>query len=568
MQRNHIVQLLALGLLGLAFAVPLQPVGCNQTAHLALVKSLADGSPSIDRYRTESCDTAYVDGRYYAAKAPGLALASLPGYAILDALGLNTVNPAAGAPYPRAMLELPRSAVWQVSLFGAALPAFLLLLLVRQVADRLVPGYGTAAAITVGAGTLVLPFATVYFAHVLSALLGFAAFALLLAERLGRPRLALVAGAGAAVGLATTVEHPVALLGVVLGVYALARDDRLRRGIAYGGGVALGLLPLLAYNWWALGSPFRLPYSEAVITPGRTGHDVVGANDEGFFGIGVPHPRDALELLFSARGLLVLTPVVAAGLAGIWFLYRAGRRAEALVVAGVVAVFLVYNAAYYVPFGGFVPGPRFLIPILPFLGLGIAASYRAVPLTTGLLALISVVAMTVATAAEPLLGSDDTASWVRRMGDGDFAHTIVTEAGGGHGWLAILPFLLLVALACGLAAWTLPARVQAAELPLAGIAVAAWLVLFTAGPDLLRIDRAVGQWTGAVVLALLAVAVTIAVAAVADGRVRAAAALAPLAVLLIPGFADHSKWSLLAVLAALAVLAVTVRAHHSAASTG
>ena len=449
------MELLALALLGLAFATPLQPVGCNQTAHLALVKSLANGSPSIDRYRTESCDTAYVDGHYYAAKAPGLAMVSVPLYALLKLVGLDTENPAAGRPYPEAMLELPRSAVWQVSLLGSALAAFVLLLLVRSVANRLVPGYGTAAAITMGAGTLVLPFATVYFVHVLSGLLGFAAFALLLRERDGPADLRLVAAGGVAAGLAVTVEHPLVIVAGVLGVYAVARGGRARRAAAYSGGILIGLVPLLAFNWWALGSPFRLPYADAVIEPGTSGHDVVGANDEGLFGVGVPNPRDALELLFSARGLLVLSPVVAAGIVGTWLLRKQGRPAESAVIAGVTLGFLVYNAAYYLPFGGFVPGPRFLIPILPFLALGIAASYRAAPLTTGLLAAASIGAMTLATAAEPLLGTDDTASWVRRARAGDFTHTVVSALGGGHGWLAIAPFLLLVLAACGFAAATL-----------------------------------------------------------------------------------------------------------------
>ena len=38
--------------------------------------------------------------------------------------------------------------VWALTLFAAVIPAILLLLGVRWVADRLEPGYGTAAAIT------------------------------------------------------------------------------------------------------------------------------------------------------------------------------------------------------------------------------------------------------------------------------------------------------------------------------------------------------------------------------------------------------------------------------------
>jgi hypothetical protein len=91
-------------------------VGCNQTAHYALVQSRADGTPSIDRYRDETCDTAYVDGHFYAAKPPGLALMTLPWYLALDAAGLVPENPARGEGFPAAMLGLPRHAVWQLHL--------------------------------------------------------------------------------------------------------------------------------------------------------------------------------------------------------------------------------------------------------------------------------------------------------------------------------------------------------------------------------------------------------------------------------------------------------------------
>jgi predicted PurR-regulated permease PerM len=58
------------------------------------------------------------------------------------------------------------------------------------------------------------------------------------------------------------------------------------------------------------------------------------------FGLDLPRPRFAVELLLSSRGLLTLTPVVAAGAAALVLLYRRGRRAEALAIAGLVALFL------------------------------------------------------------------------------------------------------------------------------------------------------------------------------------------------------------------------------------
>ena len=112
--------------------------------------------------------------------------------------------------------------MWVLTLVGATLPAVGLLFGVRWVADRIEPGYGTAAAITLGLGSIVMVFAAEYFAHVIAAGLGFAAFALLFREReRGAARLGLVGAAGLAAGLAVSFEYPLALVGAILFVYAL-----------------------------------------------------------------------------------------------------------------------------------------------------------------------------------------------------------------------------------------------------------------------------------------------------------------------------------------------------------
>ena len=143
---------------------------------------------------------------------------------------------------------------------GGRVPALALLLLVRWVGDRFEPGLGIAAAVTLGGATLVLPFATLFFSHVLAATLGFAAFAVLLLEREGAPRMRLVALAGLVAGLAVTVEYPLGLGAAALCLYACSRPPRLRRGLTFGGAAPSGLLPALAFNQWAFGSPFRFPY--------------------------------------------------------------------------------------------------------------------------------------------------------------------------------------------------------------------------------------------------------------------------------------------------------------------
>jgi hypothetical protein len=364
------------------------------------------------------------------------------------------------------------------------LPAILILLLVRSVAERIEPGLGTAAAVTLGIGTLVMPFATMFFSHLLAALLGFAAFAVLWHEREGAPRIGRVAFAGLLAGFAITTEYPLAIVAGIVGLYALVRGDVIRRALAYAAGVIAGLVPLAVYNLWAFGSLTHNSYADAVKVQGISGHAVLGLNDSGFFGIAMPSTHALGQLLFAPRGLLIASPVVALGVAGTLLLYRRGRRAEALTIAAVAIAFLLYNSGYYLPFGGGSPGPRFLIPMLPFLAVPLALAFRRFPAVTLALAVPSTVLMVVATATHPLIGADGSGDWANVLDMATFEHTVATILGAGNGWAGILFFVIPIAVAIALAV-AASDRLSVADgaLPSA-LAVAVWACAAIAAPDL------------------------------------------------------------------------------------
>ena len=66
-------ELLAIALVAVAAATQIPYPGWNAGAHYALVRSLVDGTPRIDKHLNQSGDIAWVDGHFYAAKSPGLA---------------------------------------------------------------------------------------------------------------------------------------------------------------------------------------------------------------------------------------------------------------------------------------------------------------------------------------------------------------------------------------------------------------------------------------------------------------------------------------------------------------
>ncbi len=506
---RHRQGLLALLAVALAYGLVMQSLGWAQTSYYALVKSLSDGTARIDQYHWETRDKAWYEGHFYSVKAPGLPYLTLPLYEALDAVGAPRLaadvsatarrhgasrwayrgllvhqygNDPVRAARVRHLLEGQAPMVWALSLLGVVAPALALLLLVRWAGERVARGYGTAAAVAFGLGTLMLPFSTMLFSHVLSALLGFGAFALLWHERDGPQRLGLVALAGLLAGLAVTTEYPLALAGAVVGLYAIARPGAIRRGLVYAGGALAGVAPLLAYNRWAFGSFTHTSYADAVDQQGLTGHATLGLNDAGFFGISTPKLRFGLELLLAPRGLLVLCPVLVAAGVGVVLAHRRGLRAEARVIGAVALVYLVYNAGYWLPFGGGSPGPRFLIPVLPFLAVGLAPAFRRFPALTVALAVPSVIWMLAATVTKPLIGSDHTGVWAQLAGHASFEHTVLSAVGAGNGWLALSPVLLAIATSIALAARASPRLGLARDARWAALAVVVWVCVICLAP--------------------------------------------------------------------------------------
>ena len=85
--------LLAIAAAAAAAAWPMQVTGDNQNAHYALVKALSQGMPNIDETLGEtgdlqSHDVVVHDGRLYAVKSPGLAMAATPAYLVVEAAGV------------------------------------------------------------------------------------------------------------------------------------------------------------------------------------------------------------------------------------------------------------------------------------------------------------------------------------------------------------------------------------------------------------------------------------------------------------------------------------------------
>ena len=362
---------LVIVLVALSTLVVINPRNTQDVTRLGLSLSITErGSINIDPYAGRTTDRAFYAGHWYTDKAPGQSLLAIPTLEALRAFDAATGDPQRLAVWNRV------GHIWLLRVLTSGIGLLVAALLVGRAAEGFRAGYGAPVAITFALGTIAGPLGPTNFEHDAAAAFAFAAF--FVAAR--GPRLALAAGALA--GAAVLCEYQTALIAPVLALYVALRFGR-RSLLAFCLGGAPAAIGLGLYNWAAFGSPFHLSYKYVANIYTERQH-------QGFFGIGTPTSHGAWFLFLDGRGLLIVSPVLVAAAAGLVLLWRRGVRAEAAVCLTVTLIFLFADMGYFDPYGGVSPGPRFFVPALPFIALGLVESYRRWPVPTSLLALWSI----------------------------------------------------------------------------------------------------------------------------------------------------------------------------------
>jgi hypothetical protein len=150
-----------------------------------------------------------------------------------------------------------------------------------------------------------------------------------------------------------------------------------------------------------------------------------------------------------------MTPIIVMAVIGV-FMMRRRHRAEANTILAVAVVYFIYNSGYWLPYGGGTPGPRFLIPALPFVAIGLAYAYRRLPALTLGLTVPSALFMVVGTLTYPLIGKQGIGTWADWLVQGRLEHTVLTMLGVTNAWLALAPFFAAVLIAVVLAVRATP----------------------------------------------------------------------------------------------------------------
>ena len=281
--RSVRTELLLFALLFVSYAYFYQSTGTSEAVRFDQIRALVhDHTLTIDKYCFNSPDLVRYPketGSLYPNKAPGMTFAGAIPFALFSPI-LSWLQ----------MLGLPDGVFWHlltylttvftVSVISALAAVAMYRVLLKLTDDTY---FSILVVLTIWLGTLIFPYSTLFFSHLLAASLLTIAFYFVfeLRPESSTPRHRLLYGwsAGLLIGLSVAVEYPAALLGAVLAGYALwvtwtGRGLTERKLTEFGMfvlGGAMGGAVLVLYNVCAFGNAFYIPY-EAYSTPGSAFH--------------------------------------------------------------------------------------------------------------------------------------------------------------------------------------------------------------------------------------------------------------------------------------------------------
>lgn len=317
-----------------------------------------------------SGDIGYVPKttHFHPNKPPGTSFLALPAYWIIlqveRAFGINpdhawtlTVN------------------VWLTTIFSVGLVSALGCVLFFRLARDFAGGAETPAVLATLAfafGTTFFPFGTILFDHNLTASLLIAAFYFL-----RREGVAAFVFAGVCGGFAVLTNYVAVGAVGALALYAFLsrstitapRDWDWRRGLLF----IIGGVPFAVVLGWYHTVNFGSPFSLSNDFQNPVFKDPAG--NLGMFG--APSPYVAALLLVSPyRGVFWLCPVLIAGVVGLCFWLREKKWVpEARLCLAIFAFFFFVNVCFNGYHGGYAAGPRYLVPGIPFLALGLVVTF-------------------------------------------------------------------------------------------------------------------------------------------------------------------------------------------------
>jgi len=370
----------------------------SQNSRLDLVLAIVDERTlSIESYYQNTGDYFCFDrdtmeggcdrgGLHYSDKAPGAAFLGVPVYtaarpilrsgpvqrllgrlARTDALGETLDEEGSGLTTDKIHAAI---VLYLVTVAVVSIPASVLGVLVYRFLGIFTQrsGWRVGTALAYGLATNAFPYSGAFYGHQIVAFLLFGAFYLAFLIGQGRISVRWTSLVGLMLAYALITEYPTVLIVGAVFVYAIWVLPN-RRWVA--GLVLSGLIPgmlLMAYDWAIMRTilPMGYNYSELY-------RDNVHA--QGFLSLVGPNLEAMWGITFgSFRGLFFVAPILVLAVPGFvnWWRQRRYRLEWGVCLWAVVSFFL-FNGSSVMWHGAFSIGPRYLVPMVPFMAIGLGA---------------------------------------------------------------------------------------------------------------------------------------------------------------------------------------------------
>jgi hypothetical protein len=353
--------------------------GWHQNAVFDVTRAIVErGTIDITAYAGNTGDLAKWGGHIYSNKPPGVSFIAVIPYGLIylveRAFGVNPDDPIV------LILNMWLTTVAVCATSGGLIAAILYRYARQRVGAS--PLAALAVVLVIAFGTYLFAYSTVLFVHLPNALL------LLLAFVLARDK-PLIAGACA--GAAVACYYASGPAAAIVFFYAGRRN-----WIRFAAAAAPFIIGLMAYQNVAFGSPFRTSMEMSV--------PMFVEADRLFGVLGRPDFSVLAEILFGRfRGLFYLSPVLAFAIGGaIVMIRRRVMLPELLTIAAISLSFILINASFNGWHGGAALGPRYILPIVPFLAIPMLFVTGQMRLLWIALAATSIFLNFAATAVNPL----------------------------------------------------------------------------------------------------------------------------------------------------------------------
>ena len=358
--------------------------GWNVNTRLALIVAVAEqGTFEIDALHEtpalETMDKALFEGHYYSDKIFGVSLLGLPFYKLFGSI--TNLDGAA----------------WMLKNFCSALPGagaalLFFLLLVKLGAPPRWSAPVTALSVL---GTMWFGYATVFYPYALGLCCALGALFVIFFPPAGRITPLNSIAVGLLLGYTMLCDLIFGLLVAGIGIvwlmrladqigvvgmraFAQMRGQRIRATraavfILVCGIAAMVPLALFAAYCHSIFGSFSVPYEYEVSERFREGMSA------GIMGVTTPRLDVMWFITFHPyRGLFFWSPIMITAILGCLVATRQYGKRRIVGWLGLYSLiaYLLFNAGYYMWWGGWCMGPRFLLPALPFVLLGLGELVR------------------------------------------------------------------------------------------------------------------------------------------------------------------------------------------------